>query len=94
MRLREEAGNTYWTAVRNDKVPELAREAFPGQHIQLFGEVIPAQKGFSYGYSSPHVRLFDVRVDGQSVAYDALSAVLLALWVPVLQRGTLDLAQL
>ena len=94
LRLREDAGNSYWTAVRTDRLPELAQGAFPGQHVQLFGEVVPAQKGFGYGFTAPHVRLFEVRVDGESVAYDALPDALRALWVPLLYRGPLDLEQI
>ncbi|WP_424950712.1 RNA ligase (ATP) [Deinococcus sp.] len=94
LRLREEAGNTYWQAVRAAKLVELARAAFPGQHVQLFGEVVPVQKGYSYGFHSPHVRLFDVRVAGQSVPYATVGADLQHLWVPVLHVGPLDLGQL
>jgi len=93
LRLREAEGNTYWKAVRAGRLPELAREAFPGQHVQLFGEVLPVQKGYSYGLTSPQVRLFDVKVDGQSVAFGDLPDSLLAVWVPVLYQGPLDLEQ-
>ncbi len=93
-RLREDAGNTYWSAVRADRLTELAREAFVDRHVQLFGEVVPAQKGFSYGFTAPHVRLFEVRVDGESMSYDALPDTLRALWVPLLYRGPLDLERI
>ena len=93
-RLREDAANTYWQAAHADNVPQLARAAYPGQHVQLFGEVLPVQRGFSYGFSSPQSRLFEVRVNGESVAYDDLPGELQALWVPILYVGPLDLAHI
>lgn len=91
LQLREEAGNAYWRAVRAGRLPELARAAYPDRHIQLFGEVVPVQGGYSYGFSSPQVRLFEVRVDGVGVGFQDLPAELQALWVPVLHEGALDL---
>ena len=94
LRILEDAGNTYWRAVRASRLLDLAREAFPGRAVQLFGEVLPVQKGFSYGFDTPVVRLFEVRVDGESVAYRDLSETLRALWVPMLDEGPLDLARI
>lgn len=90
--LREDAGNVYWRAVRAAGLADLARAAFPGRHVQLFGEVLPVQKGFSYGLASPELRLFEVRVDGRGVALADLPPDLRALWAPVLHEGPFDLA--
>ncbi|PYE49482.1 RNA ligase (ATP) [Deinococcus yavapaiensis] len=90
--LREEAHNAYWRAVRSTRLPDLARAAFPSRDVQLFGEVIPVQKGFSYGFTQPTVRLFEVRVDGRTVDRGDVTDDLRALWVPVLFKGPLDFA--
>ncbi len=94
LRIREDDTNTYWRAVRAAKLPDLAREAFPGAEVQLFGEVLPVQKGFTYGFDTPTVRLFDVRVNGEGVTQTDLPEELQALWAPVLDEGPLDLARM
>jgi RNA ligase (TIGR02306 family) len=38
-------------------------------YIQIVGEVIPAQKGYSYGFTEPRILLFGLYVNGQYTNY-------------------------
>lgn len=95
-------GNLYWRAARNCLIEELmcefrevtnSRESKSGT-IQFFGEVIPVQGGkWTYGIdpNRPEVRLFDIRVNGDSVNVTSidgeLGEKLRSLWVPVVSTG-------
>jgi RNA ligase (TIGR02306 family) len=83
--------NTYWIAANNDKVVEKIRDNFDTGVIQVFGEVIPVQSGYSYGQTKPTVRIFDIRVDGESIPYDMVPDVFKSLWVPIVFDGNLTL---
>jgi len=91
--LQEEGTNTYWIAAKNCDVISRIRQSFDSGVVQVFGEVIPVQKGFSYGQSKPVVKLFDVRVNGVSIPYDMVPENLLELWVPVVFDGSLNLIE-
>ena len=84
-------GNTYWIAFTNDKIVEKINRNFTSGVVQVFGEVIPVQSGYSYGQTKPTVRLFDIRVDGESIPYDMVPEDFKALWVPIVFDGTLTL---
>lgn len=97
--ILEEGGNTYWQAARNDDLKTLAailhwwgvvQTGARHRVIQLIGEVVPVQSGFSYGQVRPTVRLYDVMFDGQFVPYDLLPEAVRRLWVPVLYDGPLS----
>lgn len=83
--------NTYWIAANNDKVVEKIRDSFDAGIVQVFGEVIPVQSGYSYGQTKPTVRIFDIRVDGESIPYDMVPDVFKSLWVPIVFDGNLTL---
>jgi hypothetical protein len=91
--LQEEGTNTYWIAAKNCDVISRIRQSFDSGVVQVFGEVIPVQKGFSYGQSKPVVKLFDVRVNGVSIPYDMVPENLLELWVPIVFDGSLNLIE-
>jgi RNA ligase (TIGR02306 family) len=89
--LQDEEGNTYWMASKNDNIVGKIRNSFTEGVVQVFGEVIPVQKGYNYGQTNPTARLFDVRVNGKSIPYDMVPDELRALWVPIIYDGTLNL---
>ncbi len=92
--LEESDTNTYWIAAKAVGLFELLDEYYPDQEVQAFGEAIPVQKGFHYGFQKPSVILFDIRIDGQSIQFDSIPEKLKALWVPVLYRGPYDVDKL
>jgi RNA ligase (TIGR02306 family) len=89
--IEEAAGNTYWQAARNMKIFELIGKLYPDSLVQVFGEVVPVQRGFSYGYDRPHTLLFKVVVDGEIVPYDRVPSELQKHWVPLLYVGEFEL---
>jgi RNA ligase (TIGR02306 family) len=96
--LRDEEKNTYWQAAHNTGVFDLLDQFYPDVHVQAFGEVIPVQKGFPYGFKKPWVLLFDIRINGKSVFIDEIPTIFFqtreeckwGLWCPVLYQGPLD----
>jgi len=84
-------GNTYWIASQNDGVVDKIRQNFTDGIVQVFGEVIPVQNGYSYGQTKPTVRIFDIRVNGESIPYDLVPEDFKSLWVPVVFDGQLIL---
>ncbi len=89
--IEETDTNTYWIAAKNDDVVGRITRNFNSGVIQVFGEVIPVQGGYNYGQDKPTVRIFDVRIDGESMPYDKLPSEFRELWVPVVYDGTLYL---
>lgn len=91
--LDVDSANIYWKAFLDSGIMDIKKALWPGQFVQVMGEVVPAQKGFSYGYETPVIRVFRVEVlkVRQSVfqifsAYDHTELDgykdLLAMWVP------------
>ena len=91
--IEEAEGNTYWAATKNDNIVERITKNFTSGVIQVFGEVVPVQSGYNYGQTKPTVRLFDVRVNGESIPYDQVPQEFSELWVPVIYDGTLQLEE-
>jgi RNA ligase (TIGR02306 family) len=86
-----EEGNTYWMAAKNDDIVGRIKRNFTEGVVQVFGEVIPVQKGYSYGQVKPTARLFDVRVNGVSIPYDEVAKEFSELWVPLIYDGVITL---
>ncbi|MCD0159744.1 RNA ligase (ATP) [Deinococcus sp. 6YEL10] len=100
--IEEDGDSLYWRAVRNSDLHERIVEAIRElggdphtDHLQVIGEVIPAQKGYSYGQTVPTVFIFDVMFRGNVLPLSTVPASLYTLWVPILaQNLPVDPAQL
>jgi RNA ligase (TIGR02306 family) len=88
--LEEAVGNTYWAAAQNLSIFERLEDLFGDRNVQLFGEVIPVQKGFNYGFSKPHVLFFKIVVDGCILPYEEVPEQIKSHWVPLLYEGIFD----
>lgn len=91
--IEESDDNTYWIATKNDDIVGRITRNFDSGVIQVFGEVIPVQKGYNYGQTKPTVRIFDVRVNGDSIPHDKVPNEFSEIWVPVIYDGTLNLEE-
>lgn len=91
--IEDSESNTYWMAAKNDTIVERITRSFTSGVVQVFGEVIPVQGGYSYDQTKPTVRIFDVRVNGESIPYDKVPSDLSELWTPVIYDGTLQLIE-
>lgn len=89
--IEESDENTYWIAFKNDGVVDKIRKSFKSGIVQVFGEVIPVQKGHSYGQTKPTIRIFDIRLDSESIPYDLVPEDFKPLWVPIVFDGELKL---
>ena len=84
--------NTYWQAARNTSIFDIldSTESLRGRNVQLWGEVFPVQKGFTYGATDATIRVFRVAVDGldwgAEVVWKCIPP-LVQLWAPVLYQG-------
>jgi hypothetical protein len=83
--------NTYWIAAKNDDIINKIRSNWADGVVQIFGEVIPVQGGYSYGQTKPTASLFDIRVNGESIPYDMVPDVFKTQWVPIVYDGALNL---
>jgi RNA ligase (TIGR02306 family) len=93
----EDQANIYWRALRNVRLPELVAQAYPGQTVQAFAEVYPAQgAAWSYGADGnrPLLRLFRLVVEGAEVPLHQVNPELRELWAPLLFEGPFDEASL
>lgn len=89
--IEESDDNAYWIASKNDNLIEKIRHNFESGVVQIFGEVIPIQSGYTYGQTKPTVRIFDVRLNGESIPYDKVPNDLRNIWVPVVFDGNINL---
>lgn len=62
--LKESDSNVYWQVARNSNLFTEANAAFPTGEVQVFGEVVPVQKGFGYGQKKPTMFVFKVIHEG------------------------------
>jgi RNA ligase (TIGR02306 family) len=89
--IEESDTNSYWIASKNDDIITKISKNFTTGVVQIFGEVVPVQSGYSYGQTKPTSRLFDVRHNGESIPYDLVAEDFKNLWVPVVFDGVLNL---
>ena len=89
--IEESDENAYWMAAKNDNIVTKIRDSFSNGVIQVFGEVIPVQDGYSYGQNKATTRIFDIRVNGDSIPYDMVPNDFKKIWVPVVFDGVLNL---
>jgi RNA ligase (TIGR02306 family) len=78
--LVESGSNSYWQGVRNSGLREacgklatlvaLSAEADEDIIIHVMGELVPVQKGFSYGFTKPAVLVYSVQVNGAFLRYN------------------------
>lgn len=97
LQIKESEKNVYWQAVRNSdlkSVVEAVAKIRPHNYIQLIGEVVPVQKGYTYGFTQASALLFEVVVDGNSVPFASLPEEALKLWVPLFYVGPVSAADL
>lgn len=94
--LDEEAENIYWRAVKNTTLKEFAKALAQlepdAKTIQLVGEVIPCQKGYTYGVDPaiPRVLLFSVSIMKLDLTeiHTAIDSSTCGIAVPHVARGT------
>jgi len=88
--IEESDENTYWIAAKNTMIRSLVKENFKDGFVQIFGEVVPVQNGFTYGFNKPHLLIFDIRHNGKSIPYDLVPKPFKDLWVPVVFDGIIE----
>lgn len=88
--LQESEKNIYWRAANRMNLFDLLRGFLPSETLQVFGEVIPCQKGFKYGKENPTISFFEVRANGDSIPLNEIPDFLKSNWVPVIYEGPYD----
>lgn len=83
--------NAYTEAAHNTGIFDLMAKHFPGKNCQVFGEVIPSVKRYSYGRNKRTAILFRVDVEGETLTFDNVPDDFKKLWSPVLYSGPFDL---
>ncbi len=89
--IEEDRGNVYWQAARNMRIFEMLESLYRDRYVQLFGEVVPVQKRFSYGFTQPHVLFFKLIVDGEIQKLEEIPDAIKENWVPLLYQGKYNL---
>jgi RNA ligase (TIGR02306 family) len=92
--LEESSDNIYWMAARNLKIFELLESLFCDNDVQLFGEVVPVQRSYSYGFTKPQALFFKVVVDGRILPYEEVPEEIKANWVPLLYEGAFEIEKI
>lgn len=97
--IEESQSNLYWRAFDNCGLRPVLINNFPNVDVQLVGEAIPAQGGFTYGQTTPTIRVFRLIVNGDEVGLDILRSSpsmeeIFDLWVPIVYEGLFDPAVL
>lgn len=85
--LKDNPGNLYWQAAKNSKLREAAQEvadAFNVDTVTIIGEVVPSQKGYTYGFTKPEVLVFAVIAAGGYLTREDVPELS---WVPLLYEG-------
>jgi hypothetical protein len=85
--IKEEDNNAYWIGIKNCNIVEIIKKNYQSGVVQIFGEIIPVQKGYNYGHTDITIRLFDVRHNGKSTEYDKVRDEFKSIWVPIIYDG-------
>ena len=93
--IKDSPTNAYWRALRSNNLESLAEQVATtigktNMLVHFIGEVIPVQKGFTYGYDnhSMGVRLFGVLEPAhEDPEFDLLPDSVHDIWCPILYRG-------
>jgi len=81
--------NPYWSyALDNGLIDFINLSQFCGKEVQIFGEVVPFQKGFTYGQDKKKILVFRMVVGTLDQPYEAYGTVLH--WVPLMYEGPYD----
>jgi len=89
--IEDSDDNTYWIAAKNDLIVDKIKTNWNEGVVQIFGEVVPVQSGYSYGQTKATSKIFDIRLDGVSIPYDQVPDEFKSMWVPVVYDGLLKL---
>lgn len=92
--LRPSDTNVYWQAARHLDLFAAADAAFAAGELQVFGEVVPVQKGFSYGHRTPTLLVFKLVFLGRTLPRADWPAWFADRAVPLLYEGPFDEATL
>lgn len=93
--FKEDADNVYTKAAKRVDLLNRIKAAYPdAEVVQVTGEAYPGQKGnWKYGSVDKAgqpvatLKVFKVRVDGETLSYDDVHPLLQELWAPVLYNG-------
>lgn len=97
--ILEDEVNTYWKGVKSSKLQEAAVDVLNEYYeqtgeksciVNITGEVVPVQNGFSYGFTEPKVLVYSLTVNGVHIPYHNAVQSLKDVWVPVLFEGKLS----
>lgn len=88
--LLDSTQSVYWRAARHVGLFGAADDAFPHGDVQVFAEVLPVQKGFTYGQRDPTLFVFRVLLDGRALPRADWPAWFQENGVPVLYDGPYD----
>ena len=91
--IKEDENNAYWIAVKNCNIVESIKKNYNSGVVQIFGEIIPVQKGYNYGQTTITLRLFDVRWNGKSIEFDKVADEFKEIWVPIIYDGECKMTQ-
>ncbi len=82
--------NEYWKVAEDSGIINFVNgEEFVGKEVQVIGEVVPFQSGFSYGKDIRTVLVFRVILNTVDQPYGGWSSCLN--WVPLLYKGPYEL---
>jgi len=91
--INESDSNKYWIAANNVDLVNLIKSNFKSGVVQIFAELIPIQPGYGYGQEEPTIRIFDIRLNSESIPYDKVPTDFSKIWVPIIYDGTLNLEE-
>jgi RNA ligase (TIGR02306 family) len=89
--IDEDDNNFYWKCAKRVGLFEMIDECWPEGHVQVHGEGIPCQKGFSYGMVDPILLVFKIIVNDKILSRDEIPVKFQDILVPVLYRGPFNL---
>lgn len=92
--IEESEDNVYWKALHNSGMIKIVQKLFPGKFVQIMGEVVPVQQGFTYGYSDPDILFFRLEVDRERIGVSEVREKypeIFEKWVPIIYEGPFDI---
>jgi len=86
--IEESESNLYWRALHVSGIEKILEEKFASSEFQVFGEVVPCQKGYTYGQNEPTLLIFRAFHDNKELNWDDLVEIFGELrLVPLVYKG-------
>jgi RNA ligase (TIGR02306 family) len=89
--FEQDEDNAYTRGVNKAQIFEKIKNNFDSGMVQIFGEIVAIKGGYNYGQEAETIKVFDLKLNGESIPFDQVPDEFKNMWVPVIYHGPLKM---